>query len=67
MASSKALAWTERLAWILIYAGLFTLVLGVATLARSAATGWSLVTVGGLLAAGGVVLIWVRSRLDEIG
>ena len=65
MVSAKVLAWTERMAWILIYGGLFTLVLGLATLRRSAATGWPLVTVGGLLAAGGVVLVWVRSRLGQ--
>jgi len=30
-------------------------------------TAWSLITAGSVLAAGGVVLLWVRSRLDEAG
>jgi hypothetical protein len=67
MPSAKAIAWIERLIWILIYVGLFAVVLGLATLSRSAAAAWSLITVGGMLAAGGCVLIWVRSRLNSSG
>ena len=65
MVSAKAVAWTERMAWILIYGGLFTLVLGLASWPRSAATGWSLVTAGAWLTGGGVILVWVRSRVDR--
>jgi hypothetical protein len=64
MASARALAWTERLAWILIYSGLFMLVLGLVAMPQSAGTGWSLVTVGALLAIAGVILVWLRSRLE---
>lgn len=64
MPSAKAIAWIERLIWVFIYIGLFAVVLGLATLSRSAAAGWSLITAGGMLAAGGGVLLWVRSRLD---
>jgi vacuolar-type H+-ATPase subunit I/STV1 len=66
MSFEKTIAWMERLIWILIYLGLFTLVLGLATLSRhvAAVASWSLIIVGGLLAVAGVVLIWVRSRLD---
>jgi len=67
MPSAKAVVWIDRLIWILVYAGLFALVLGLATLSRSATTAWSLITAGSVLAAGGVVLLWVRSRLDEAG
>ena len=67
MPSAKAVVWVERLIWILVYVGLFALVLGVATLSRSATAAWSLITMGSVLAAGGVVLLWVRSRLDEAG
>jgi hypothetical protein len=63
MASARAIAWIERLVWILIYIGLFAVVLGVATLSRSAPAAWALIAVGGVLGAAGIVLIWVRSRL----
>jgi hypothetical protein len=65
--SPRAIAWIERLIWILIYVGLFAAVLGAAMLSRSAAAGWTLITVGGILAAGGVMLIWIRSRLAPSG
>jgi vacuolar-type H+-ATPase subunit I/STV1 len=64
MLSAKALVWIERLIWLLIYAGLFTLVLGLATRVRDTAIGWSLIGAGAFAAAAGVVLFWVRSRLD---
>ena len=64
MASAKIIAWIDRLVWTLIFGGLLTLVLGLAVLSHSVGAGWSLVTVGGVLAIGGVVLIGVRSRLD---
>jgi hypothetical protein len=67
MASAKALAWIERLIWLLIYGGLFTLVLGLATRVRDTAIGWSLIIAGAFAAAVGAVLFWVRSRLDESG
>jgi len=67
MASAKAIAWLERLIWILIYAGLFTLVLGLATRSREAALAWSLMVAGALVAAIGFALIWVRSRVRENG
>ncbi|HWI81246.1 hypothetical protein [Ramlibacter sp.] len=63
MASARTLAWVERLAWILLYLGLFTLVLGIASLGHHAGAAWSLIVAGGLLAVGGAALIWLRSRL----
>jgi hypothetical protein len=63
MASAKAITWVERLIWILVYGGLFGVVLGLATLPQDALVGWSLVIGGACVAAAGVVLIWVRSRL----
>jgi hypothetical protein len=65
MASAKTLVRIERLVWILIYGGLFALVLGLATLAGEPAFGWSLIVGGAFVAAAGVALIWVRSRLRE--
>ena len=53
----------DRLIWILIFGGLFAVVLGFASRVGAPATGWSLMVLGGLVCATGVVLIWVRSRL----
>ncbi|HSV34405.1 MAG TPA: hypothetical protein VLI46_02550 [Ramlibacter sp.] len=64
MASDKLITWVERLVWILIYGGLLGLIVGIASLSASPVTAWSLMVVGSLIAAAGVVLIWVRSRLN---
>lgn len=63
MASPKVIARVQRLVWILTYAGLLTLVLGVATLRQGSAIGWLLVLAGGMVAAIGVALVWVRARM----
>jgi hypothetical protein len=65
MASRRTLARLEALIWILIYGGLFALVLGIASHDETAIGGWSLSVLGILAAAAGVVLIVVRSRLRE--
>jgi hypothetical protein len=49
--------------WVLIFGGLFAIVLGIASRPTAPATGWSLIVVGGCVVAAGIVLIWVRSRL----
>jgi len=67
MASARALAWIERLAWIAIYTGLFAVVLGIASRGRSDAAAWSLIVIGSVLTVAGIVLIWVRSRMREAG
>lgn len=61
----RALAWFDRLVWALIYGGLLTLVLGIASGGEHRIAGWSLGVVGGVAAAAGFILIWVRSRLRE--
>jgi len=62
--SNKFVAWLERLTWILIYGGLLTLVLGLwVEPIDDDDTGWLLVAGGGLAAAVGLVLIYVRSRI----
>ena len=63
MATSQNLQRLHKLIWVLIYGGLLTLVLGLASGRSDAALGWSLVLGGGLAAAVGVVLIAVRARL----
>jgi hypothetical protein len=65
MASAKALAWIERLAWIYIYGGLFAIVLGLVSGEVHVIAGWSLGVVGGISTIAGIVLIIVRSRLTE--
>ena len=63
MAAPTTLQRLQKLIWVLIYGGLPTLVLGIATARTDAATGWVLMVVGGVVAAVGVVLIAVRARL----
>jgi hypothetical protein len=65
MASARTLAWIDRLIWMLIYGGLFGVVLGVATHGAHVVAGWSLGVLGGIATAAGLVLIGVRSRLRE--
>ena len=60
MADHKRL---EKWVWILIYGGLLGASLGWFVEARSAALGLALMIGGGAVAAAGVALIFVRSRL----
>ncbi len=64
MDSKKLCGLLDRWSWILIYAGLFALVLGLASMSRAAVSAWTLITLGGAAALIGAVMIWVRSRLD---
>lgn len=64
MPSARALARLDALVWTLIFGGLLTLVLGIASHDETAIGGWSLSALGGIAAAAGVVLIFVRSRLS---
>ena len=61
---NKSIARLHSLIWVLIYAGLLTLVLGLSAARIDHAIGWSLVVAGGIVAAMGFVLIWVRSRMN---
>jgi hypothetical protein len=60
---SKTIARLQTLIWLLIYAGLLTLVLGLSVQRSNDPLGWSMVVGGGILAAAGFFLIYVRSRL----
>jgi hypothetical protein len=62
--SNKAVARLQALIWILIYGGLLTLVLGLSVQRTDDAIGWSLVVGGGIVAALGFALIYVRSRIN---
>jgi hypothetical protein len=61
--SNKTIARLHALIWTLIYGGLLTLVLGLSVQRLNDSTGWSMVAGGGLLAAIGFALIYVRSRM----
>jgi formate hydrogenlyase subunit 3/multisubunit Na+/H+ antiporter MnhD subunit len=61
--SNKAAARLHALIWVLIYGGLLTLVLGLSVAPIDDETAWSLIVGGGVVAAVGVVLIVVRSRM----
>lgn len=63
-ASGKAIARLQALIWILIYAGLLTGVLGLFVERLDEDTGNCLQTGGGLMAAAGFVLIYLRSRIN---
>lgn len=64
MAALRTLQRLHQLIWALIYGGLLTLVLGIATVRTEEYTGWVLMVGGGVVAAVGVVLIAVRARLQ---
>jgi hypothetical protein len=62
--SNKNVARLQALIWVLIYGGLLTLVLGLSMERLDDAIGWSMVVIGGIVAAVGFVLIYVRSRIN---
>ena len=61
--SNKSVARLQALIWVLIYGGLLTLVFGLFVERADDATGWFMVVGGGVVAAAGLVLIYVRSRI----
>ena len=65
MATERTLARLDTIAWLLIYGGLFALVLGIASHGHTAIGGWSLSVLGVVAAVAGVVLIVVRARITK--
>ena len=63
MPVTRLKARLDVLIWVLIFGGMFAIVLGIASRSAAAATGWIMIVVGVSACAVGVVLIWVRSRL----
>lgn len=53
----------DRIIWWLVYGGLFTLVVGVGSRDGTPIIAWGLGFLGGIAAAAGTCLMWVRSRL----
>ena len=59
---------TQRIhkwSWILIYVGIVLLALGLSVQRSDAALGWGIAAPGIALIVVGVVLIWVRSRMNN--
>jgi hypothetical protein len=65
MATAKPHATLEKWIWILIYAGLFMFIIGIATGRADAGFGWALAVPGVALTVVGIVLIYVRSRFKD--
>ncbi|CDS49771.1 hypothetical protein [Polaromonas sp. CG9_12] len=63
--ANKSLARLGALTWILIYAGLLTLVLGIWVAPSNEDTGWLMMVGGALAAAIGFFLIYLRSRIKD--
>ena len=61
MSAQRLETWT----WVLIYGGLLLVCLGVFVKRADAGIGWTLIAVGAVLAALGVVMIFLRARLPE--
>ncbi|MDM0073537.1 hypothetical protein QTH90_04035 [Variovorax sp. J2P1-59] len=65
MAEAKPHATLEKWTWILIYGGLFMIIIGIATGRTEEALGWFLAVPGAVFTTVGVVLIYVRSRYKD--
>ncbi|SDN95202.1 hypothetical protein SAMN05216303_101104 [Rhodoferax sp. OV413] len=63
MLTPKTISRLEKTIWILLYGGLLSLVLGLFTQRVDDDLGLTLVIGGGVAAALGAVLIYVRSRV----
>ena len=59
------LARIETLVWVLIYGGLLTLLIGFFMSRNEDGAGSALIAAGALVAALGVGLVYLRSRLRE--
>jgi hypothetical protein len=62
--SAKRIA---TLTWVLIFGGILSLALGLVMSRSDAVLGWSIAGVAIVAVVVGVVLIWVRSRMEAPG
>jgi hypothetical protein len=65
MASLLAIVRLQKFIWVLIYGGLLTLVLGLSVQRTDGPMGLAMSIGGGFIAACGVALIYLRSRMKE--
>ena len=63
MTRERVLARLDASIWILVYAGLLAIVLGIATGAAAPAVAWTLGVLGALATAAGAVLLVLRARM----
>ena len=61
--TNPEMARLHKIIWSLIFGGLLTVILGIFVGKTDDVVGWALVAAGGVLAAIGAVLIYVRSKL----
>lgn len=52
----------DKLTWVLIFGGIFSITLGLSLLQSGGALGWMFTAAGAVAVAVGVVMIFVRSR-----
>ena len=64
MSDTSSKTWVERLAWIFLYGGLLVLILGVFVAREATVLGSAIEITGSIAAAAGVLLIWIRSRMN---
>ncbi len=64
-ANPKALMWLERCTWVLIFGGLLALVLGLFVQRSQAVLGWWMIWGGSVVAALGIICIFIRSKFQE--
>ena len=55
----------DVLIWVLIYAGLIGIGLGLAIERNDAALGWGVASASGIIAIVGAALVYVRSRVKD--
>lgn len=65
MVLSMRNATLQKLIWVLIYGGLLAVLLGLSIQKADDALGWPIVVTGAVLAAAGVVLIFIRARRKD--
>ena len=51
--------------WVLVYAGMILVGLGLSVQRGDTTLGWCIVVLGSTLVLIGVVLVWVRSRIKD--
>ncbi|MEJ7688100.1 MAG: hypothetical protein WKG52_14570 [Variovorax sp.] len=65
MGEAKPHAALDTWIWVLIYVGMFLFALGIAAGRIDEALGWFMAVPGAAMAVVGVVLIYIRSRIED--